>query len=72
MFQKCFDKQACLTFEVRAREASQKIGGSLTARASSATSSTLVPISEEDATSVNEMIAEDINDENLTPNSQNS
>jgi hypothetical protein len=62
-FQKCFDKAATLTFEVRVREATQK--GSKTARVvSSNTSSTLVPITEEESSSVNEMLT----DENEMPN----
>ena len=52
-----------MTFEVRVREATQK--GSKTARVISLnTSSTLVPITEEESSSVNEMVA----DENEVPN----
>ena len=58
VFQKCFDKQATLTFEVRCVEAKQKLGGSMTARVTS-TPSTLVPISEEEASSLNEILPED-------------
>ncbi len=52
-----------MTFEVRVREATQK--GAMTARVvSSNTSTTLVPITEEESSSVNEMLA----DENEMPN----
>ena len=71
VFQKCFDKNATLTYEVRVREASQKGSGgsgSLTARVSSNTS-TLVPISEEETSSINEMVADDQEEELKTPNS---
>jgi len=70
-FQKCFDKAATLTFEVRVREATQK--GAKTARVgSSNTSSTLVPITEEESSSLNDMLADDNDRSHTIPSPKGS